>query len=552
MKKRNWFLSAILCCLALSGCGGGSASPTSGSSGGSSGGNTGSSNTNLSVSVSGLSSGQSVTLQAQSTNTVSLTVTANGTFYFPQNINDANSSSVGGTNAINVSVSSQPSTEQCVVEPPATGIVLNSTVPVACSVPSKAPPYSVMSSFPGGSAFVITNPKVLPVFLTGAASENTDLVFLQQLVVSQYWGALNEYGVHNGTVESALYESVPSTLSTGSVDDSQIKSALESSMPSWGATLDSSTVVVVFLPSGTSYSPDVAQGEPVNAFADHGQITVNGTPVQFVAIPGQVNRPYYIAEYLVDAVTNPGGGGTNMSLSRGYVEAANDPERYDLTAYLSSNDPGVNRPYQEYIELGDACFGIAPSESDITLPNGSEGLNEIWSNSGAANAYSSGNYGYCQPSYGEAVDYSSSSDKASISSVRFGHTFTDTALVIPAGSSTTVTISAWGTDAYSGVSRPWSLTVNPEVFYTTGTAAPEDCSSGTPDYYPGYVPSECANAPSVSVSPNGSGSVTTGTTFKVTITMPSTAEPGLWSILLSGTDGGTEQPLLVTNASTWQ
>ena len=540
-------------CLLLSGCGGGGGSAGSSSTTGSGSGSGSSTSPNLSINVSGLSSGQSVSVEAQSDNSSSITASSNGVFGFPQQINDAGTNGV--TNQITVTFSSQPTNETCVVEPPATGITLNSTVPVACSVPVNAPTYPTIGGFSGGSVSVIAQPKVLPVFLTSAPSENTDLVFLQQLVVSHYWSALAEYGVDSGTVESALYESAPTTLSTGPVSDSMIKAALTANGPSWGATLDPSTVMVVFLPAGTSYSPDFLQGEPDNAPADHGQVTINGNTIQFVAIPAQANHPYYIAEYLIDAVTNPGGGGTSMASSNGFVEMSSDPERYALTGYLDTYGAAgaaVARPYQEYVELGDACFGLAAPESDITLPSSSTGLNEIWSNSGAASAYSAGNYGYCRPSFGENVDYSSSSDESTVSASRFGHTFTDKALVVPAGSSTTVTVTAWGTNTNNGVSSPWTLTVNPEVFYTSGNAVPSECFSGMPDFNPAYAPAACTNAPSVSVTPNGSASVVNGDTFKVTITMPSTAEPGLWSILLSGTDGGTEQPILVTNASTWQ
>ncbi len=550
MRRTHFCCAIVLAVIAsvLGGCGGSSGSSASGGTTGGSG--SGSSTTNLSVKVSGLNSGETVTLQAKSDNSSSLTADANGTFYFPQNINNAGTN--GATNGISVTVSTEPIGEQCLVEAPSTGITLDSTVPVVCSTPVTISKYATLEAFPGSSAQVIANPKVLPVFFTGAANENTDLVFLQQLVVSQYWGALSEYGVNNGTVESALYETPPSGLSSGKLDDAQIKSALQVSASTWGATFDTSTIIVAFLPSGTSYMPDVSQGEPENAAADHGQITVNGTAVQFVAITGGSDYEWVIAEFLIDAATNPGGGGTDMSASRGYVEMSPDPERYGLTAYLDGHSSAIGHPYQEYVELGSSCFAVAPAESDLTLANG-QYLEQIWSNKAAAQANASGNQGYCQPSYGELVNYSSSSDASTVTASRFGRTFKDNALVVPAGSSTTVTVTAWGVASDgNGGQAPWSLTVNPEVFYVSGTAAPSDCSSGTPDYRSYAVASACSNAPSVSVNPNGSSTVSNGDMFKVTITMPSTAEPGLWSILLSGNDGGTEQPILVTNATTWQ
>ena len=457
----------------------------------------------------------------------------------------------GATNAINVTVSAQPSNgESCLVEVPATGITLNSTVPVLCSTPVKPGAYPNIGAFPGATATVVAHPKIVPIFLSGATNENTDLVFEQQLVVSQYWGALSEYGVHNGVVESALYPTAPSTLASGTVYGGEIKSAIEASN-AWGAPVDSSTILVVVLPNGTTYLPDTAQGEPASAEADHGQVNINGTNVQFVAIPGATNHEYVIAEYLIDAVTNPGGSGDDKAGSLGYVEMSPNPETYAQSLYFDPQSSGVAHPIQEFVELGDACYGIAPAESDLTLSSG-ESLFAIWSNTAAAQAYSSGNYGYCQPAFGELVDYSGSNASGTITATRFGHTFSDQALIVTPGNTATVNVTAWG--QYHGANNTpgtWTLTVNPEVFYTSGTAAPVDCSAGTPDYE-FLVPAACSNAPVISVSPNGSASVANGDTFKVTVTMPSTAEPGLWSILLSGTDGGTEQPILVTNASTWQ
>lgn len=405
--------------------------------------------------------------------------------------------------------------------------------------------YAQLGAFPGVSkAQVIASPQIVPVFLSGSANENTDLTFLQQLVVSQYWGALAEYGVGNGTVETALYPTAPSSLTGSAVDDAEIRSAIQSAN-AWGAKLTSSTVVVVFLPSSvTSYQATTAQGEPWDAIGDHGQLTINGVTFQFEAVLTRSGgtEQAETAEYLVDAVTNSGGGGADMAGSTGYVEATTNQESFDGMLYnspQSSTGTPNNHLGQEFVELGNACNAFAPAESDLTLPSYVQ-LNAIWSNAKASQQYAAGNYGYCQAPYGEEVDYPSSSAAQTVSATRFGHTFSDEALVVAPGGSTTVTMTAWGVNQANGLSNPWSLTVNPEVWYTSGTAAPVDCSSGTAAYESWLTPAACANAPTVSVSPNGGAKISNGDTFKVTITMPSTAEPGLWSILLSGNDGGTE------------
>lgn len=220
----------------------------------------------------------------------------------------------------------------------------------------------------------------------------------------------------------------------------------------------------------------------------------------------------------------------------------------------------VEHDDQEFVELGNACDGVAPAESDLALPSGIC-LNEIRSNSGASQAYASGNCGYCQPAFGETVDYSSSTDASTVTATRFGQTFDDQALVLSPGGSTTITVTAWGQEVGNGTTQPWLFSVNPEVMYTSATAAPVDCSTSTQDYESFLVPSACANAPGIAVVSNSATrdtnnptayDVTDGDSFAVTIRMPATGEPGLRSILLSGTDGGTESPILVTNGTTWQ
>jgi len=564
MKKNSLFLVLIGLSLALSGCGGGGG-PSSSNSRGSGLPNIPQSSANVSLSVSGLSSGASVTVQAtdslSSTSEVA-TANANGTISF-SNAFQTNTP-LGATARLTFSVATQPSNgEQCVVSPLYSNASQTNgawafspnVIDVSCSTPVKPNAYPTIGTFSAKvSAKVIASPVAVPVFLSGSANENANLTFLQQLVVSQYWGALSEYGVGNGTVSNALYPTAPSSLSSGSVSDVQIRNAIISAN-AWNATLNSNTVLVVFMPSGVTYAPNPAEGEPAYADGDHGQISVNGVNIQFVAIFTLTGSTevQQIAQYLVDAVTNPGGGGPNMASSTGFVEMSPNPDSFVSTVY---NNPylgyaDINHLGQEFIELGNACDAAAPAESDLTLPSGSY-LFAIWSNSTASSDYAAGNYGYCRPPFGEMVDYSTSSDAGYVSATRFGQVFTDQALIIPPGSSTSVTVTAWGSSSANGSTQAWTLTVSPEVFYTSGTAVPVDCSPGTFDYQPGLVSSACSGAPSITVSPNGSQSVSNGNTFKVTITMPSTAEPGLWSILLSGTDGGTEQPILVTNATTWQ
>lgn len=564
MRSANVMVVGVLAGL-LSACGGGGGGGTGGAGGASGSGNpsfTGS--FKLTVNTTGLAAGESYVIQdSASAISVSdtMTVAQNGAASFASTLyTEDNQQAV----AVSVSITQQPADgSECVIQPTSNGpyqgdgppVTSNGDLNVSCGkYPAVTPvAYPQIAPLPGGSsAEVIASPQVIPIFFTNSTNVTTYQTFLQQLLASQYWGALKEYGVSAGTLETAVNAS---TTWPASVTDAQVRSAITSNN-AWGASLNSSTVLVLFLPAGTSYVPDPANGEAGSAVAEHGQISVNSVSVQFVVAPaddesgGAPQGFGVIAKYLVNAVTNPGGGGPNIGTSAGYVEATASPD------WWSGYGSILGYPwYGHYIdlvesrELASACSSTAPAESDITLPSGfTAGLPGIWSNKAAA---ADSAYTYCgRAPYGVVAQYPTGS---TATATRFGHTFADTALIIPAGGSASISLTAWSASqtVASNNNEPYfPLAVNPnkDWVYISGTAAPVDCQAGDSGV--------CANMPSFTLTPvqsangqtasNCCSETANGDTFTVQITMPATAEPGLWVMYVG------DQPIAVANAATWQ
>lgn len=558
MRALNVMVVGVLAGL-LSACGGGG----SGGSGGA-GGPSMTGQFKLTVNTTGLASGESFIIQDSASAisvSDSMTVSQNGAASFPSTLyTEDNLQAV----SVSVTITQQPADgAQCVIQPTSNGayqgdgppVTSNGELNVSCGkYPAVTPvAYSQEGAFPGvTSAQVIASPKVVPIFFSNSSNVGTYQTFLQQLVASEYWSALKEYGISASTMETA----VNSTTSwPASVNDSQVQGLITSNN-AWGAPVDSSTVLVLFMPAGSSYVPTPSSGEYGKATAEHGQVTLGSTAVQYVLVPadnqagGAPEQFGVLAEYLIGAVTNPGGGGPNIGNSAGYVEASSNPD------WSFGSDSLLGYPwYSPYAqleasrEIGSACSSNAPTESDITLPSGYNGaLPGIWSNKAAAADTS---YTYCgrQP-YGVVAQYPVGS---TVTATRFGHTFTDTALVIPAGGSATVTLTAWSTSDKIASNNnapyfPLANNANKDWVYISGTAAPQDCEPGDSGV--------CANMPTWTLTPvtsangqtaaNCCSQTANGDTFTLQVTMPSTAEPGLWVMYIG------DQPIAVANAATWQ
>ncbi|MHB1539707.1 MAG: hypothetical protein ACYCYH_00155 [Steroidobacteraceae bacterium] len=532
----------------------------------------------LALKVQGLNTGQSFVIAVNATGgeTISLsgTVTANGTYSVPgvfylDTLPATNSSGI----SVSTPVTTQPadgtqcqviaqlgtnSPDQILVDPTA-GSTL--TLPVLCSTYPAVTPVAneQLVPFPGVTAKVIAAPQVAPVFFSGSTDTNDYEVFLQQIVTSQYWSALQEYGVGNGTTDTAV---VADTTWPSAVTESAIEKTIVSN-DAWGAPITSSTVLVLFLPQGTLYEPSSADQSvacllpSTNNCSIRGQVTIGGTPVQFIAMQpdtqnnGDLQYPMLL-QHLIDAVTNPGGGAGNVAGDEGYVEASKNPDWYvGINTYLPQNQ----------LEVGNACLATAPVESDLTLTGDPStgnftNLDLPYSNKAAA---ANTTYNYCaQAPYGLVANWSTTPAAQSVTATRFGHPVSDEALVLAPGQSTTVKMTAWQAsptlDIASGGQPFFPLHVNTNAtwFYITGTNAPVLCQNDKPEQI-------CADAPSFSlkaistvtpVTQNGGSFYSTtavnGNTYNLTVTASATAEPGMWVMYIG------QQPIAVTNASTWQ
>lgn len=605
MSRSLHIFSAVALCAVLAGCGGGGGStgiPTgsgsgasgSGSGSGSSSGQTGitwsgtggktlsSGNTEyqLALTVTGLNIGQSFVIEVNATGgesvTLTGTVTANGTYQVPGVFYDTVQGSTSPI-AVNVSVpvTTQPAdgtkcqviaqmqtggTEQLAISP-AGGTL---TLPVTCAnYPASTPlANEQLIPFPSVTAKVIASPVVAPVFFTGSTDTNDYETFLQQVVTSQYWSALQAYGVGNGSTDTAI---TASTSWPSTVTETDIANAIVSNN-AWGAPITSSTVLVIFLPQGTLYETSAADqtdaclNASTNNCSIRGQVTVGGVPVQFIAMQadtqnnGNLQYPA-LAQHLIDAVTNPGGGEGDVAGDEGLVEAKSNPDWY---VGINTYNP------QNQLEVGNACASYAPVESDLTLTGDPAmgnltNLMQPYVNSAAA---ASTTYDYCgRTPYGAMADWSTTVAAQSVTATRFGHPVSDEALVLAPGQSTTVKMTAWQATPVLADGQPYftlPTNYNQDWYYITGTNSPVHCENGGPDAI-------CADAPSFTLTtvsavtpafqgsdPNPTnptqGAITSvnGDTYNLTVTASTTAEPGMWVMYVGG------QPIAVTNASTWQ
>ncbi len=592
-------LLAVALSAVLAGCGGGGSGTTapgngSGASGSGSSGSTstsgiawtgnkgqvmsnGQSEYQLAIDVSGLNTGQSfvIDVNASGGETITLTgtVTADGTYQVPGVFYV---DTTGGTSQVAVNVAMPVTTQpadgtKCQViaqlngnylaEDPTSGGTL--TLPVVCgNYPASTPVADEqLTPFPGTTAQVIASPQVAPVFFSGSTNSNDYETFLQQVVTSQYWSALQEYGVGNGTTGTAI---TAATTWPSAVTESDIEQAIVSNN-AWGAPITNSTVLVLFLPQGTVYETSSAdQTEDcllpsTDNCSVRGQVTIGSTPVQFIAMQadtqnnGNLQYPALL-QHLVNAVTNPGGGAGAVAGDEGYVEAVKNPDWY----------VGINTYFPEnQLEVGNACLMNAPVESDLTLtgdPSTGNLTNLYLPYSNKAAAADTA-YQYCgRTPYGALADWSTTTAAQSVTATRFGHPVTDEALVLAPGQSTTLKMTAWQASTLTAGQPYFTLLTNynQDWYYITGTNAPVHCEKGGPE-------SICANAPSFSLKavstvtpvfqgtdPNGSNPASAqitsvnGDTYDLTVTASATAEPGMWVMYIGG------QPIAVTNASTWQ
>ena len=512
------------------------------------------------LTVTGLASGQSVSV-SDGTNT--LTESSNGTFNFPGLANASeNGAAVNPT--VSFSITGATGGATCSLSgggagannPSATGY---ETSALCSKYPAVSPAIPKVTTMPGvsGTAQVIASPTIVPVYIsTGSmatGNEANDAAFLSQLVSSQEWGLLSQYGVGTATVDAALtvnpgpwsqYHGVtPSDLSTMAQD-----------IQSQGVTLTTSTVLVVYLPPtiavnpagtyGTGYTGTVAVGSVDIPFA---LVTDNSSNGQYIA----ADSVYWMAEAgIVNDVTNVN--------SNGYAWTSANPDLWLGTSVTQQSTAFENDATS--IGVGTVC--MSADGGIMKAPDISTGdIVTIWSQADA-----NAGRNPCQPN-ADSFDTTQSNPTVTLSDsstpfvgiVAQGTTAvtgtlgavsrTDQAIVVAPGKSVTVQAQVFTTAAVQDMAASVNV-----VSYISG-ADTGNCSFQTAG---GVQPIAGLCTPLVSVSavknvtrPSATG-VNNGDTIEFTVTASSTAFKGMYVLAVQLGNESVATPIGVTNGTTWQ
>ena len=513
------------------------------------------------LTVTGLASGQSVSV-SDGTNT--LTESSDGTFNFPGLANASeNGAPVDPTVAFSITATTGGAT--CSLSgggagannPSATGY---ETSALCAKYPAVSPAMPKVTTAPGVSrtAQVIASPTIVPVYIsTGSLAtdnEANDATFLSQLVNSQEWGLLSQYGVGAATVDAAVTVNPGSWSQYYGVQKTDV-STIAQDVQSQGVTLTASTVLVIYLPptigldsagtGQTGYTGTVAVGGTNVPFA---LVTDNSTNGQYIA----ADSVYWMAEAgIVNDVSNADGNG--------YAWMSANPDLW-LGTSVTLQDTAFENDATT-VGIGTLCMS-GDGAGPLQAPDISTGdIVPIWSQTDA-----NAGRNPCQPN----ADYYDTTQ--SDPTVTLSDSNTPFVGVVAQGT-TTVTGTLGGisrTDQAIVLAPGQSVTVQAQVFTT---AAVQDmpvragvlsyisgldtggCSFASPG---GVQPWACSSAPLISVSavknvtrPNASG-VNNGDIIEFTVTASSTPIKGMYVIAVMLGNEQVATPLAVTNGSTWQ
>ncbi len=514
------------------------------------------------VTVTGLAAGQSVTV---SDGPATLTETANGTYTFP-GLSNASEAGAAVNPTVTFSITATTGGATCSLSGGgATAGQAPSATAYAPSVlcapyPAVKPQLPKVTTMPGasGTAQVIASPTIVPVYIsTGSlatGNEANDATYLNQLVNSQEWGLLSQYGVGAATVDATVTVNPGSWSQYHGVTPSDL-STIAQDVQSQGVTLTPDTVLVIYLPPtvavnppgtyGTGYTGTVASGSTQVPFA---LVTDDSTNGQYIA----ADSVYWMAEAeLVNDVTGANG--------QGYAWMSSNPDLWLGTSVTQQNTSFENDATN--IGVGTVCMsvdGAGPLQAtDISTGD----IFAIWSQQDATAGRNP-----CQPN----ADYYDTTQ--SNPTVTLSDSSTPFVGVVPQGT-TAVTGTLAGvsrTDQAIVVAPGQSVTVQAQVF-TTGPVQDMmarasvlsyisgvdtgGCSFGSPG---GVQPWACSSAPLVTVSavknvtrPNAMG-VNNGDTIEFTITASSTPFKGMYIVGVMLGNENVATPLAVTNGTTWQ
>jgi hypothetical protein len=513
------------------------------------------------LTVTGLASGQSVSVSdGQST----LTESANGTYTFPGLVNGTEAgAAVNPTVTFSVTATTGGATCSLSGGGVTAGQAPSPTAyapSVLCAkYPAVNPGLPKITTMPGasGTAQVIASPTIVPVYIsTGSlatGNEANDATYLNQLVNSQEWGLLGQYGVGTATVDAAVTVNPGAWSQYHAVTPSDL-STIAQDVESQGDTLSASTVLVIYLPPtvgvdpagtyGTGYAGTVAFGSTNVPFA---LVTDNSANGQYIA----ADSVYWMAEAeLVNDVT--GGNG------QGYAWMSSNPDLW-LGTSVTLQDTAFNADVTN-VGIGTVC--MSADGGIMKAPDISTGdIVTIWSQADA-----NAGRNPCQPN-ADSFDTTQSNPTVTLSdsSTPFvgieaqGTTAvtgtlgavsrTDQAIVVAPGKSVTVQAQVFTTAAVQDMAASVNV-----VSYISG-ADTGNCSYQTAG---GVQPIAGLCTPLVSVSavknvtrPSATG-VNNGDTIEFTVTASSTAFKGMYVLAVQLGNESVATPIGVTNGTTWQ
>ena len=508
------------------------------------------------LTVTGLASGQSVSV---SDGSATLAESSNGTFDFPTLQNGTQNGGVVPPTAT-FSITATTGGAACSLSG-GTALTTPYAVTALCSkYPAVNPGLPKVTTMPGvsGTAQVIASPTIVPVYIsTGSlatGNESNDATYLSQLVNSQEWALLSQYGVGTATVDAAVTVNPGAWSQYHGVTPSDL-STIARDVESQGVTLTSSTVLVVYLPPtvgvnpagtyGTGYTGTVAVSSTNVPFA---LITDNSTNGQYIA----ADSVYWTAEVeLVNGVTGANG--------QGYAWMSSNPDFW-LGTSVTLQDTAFNADATTD-GIGTLCMsvdGAGPLQAaDISTGD----IFPIWSQTDA-----NAGRNPCQPNAdfydntqpNPTVTLSNSSTPfvgivaqgtTAVTGTLGAVSRTDQAIVVAPGKSVTVQAQVFTTAAVQ------DMIARPSVMSYISGVDTGGCSFGSPG---GVQPWACSGAPLISIGtvknltrPNAAG-VNNGDTVEFTITASSTPFKGMYVIVVQFGNETVATPIAVTNGTTWQ
>ena len=567
-------LSVILAALAavsLAACGGGGGSGSSGSTTG--GGNsTGSGGTTQLAScttttyndavdsgvapcltVTGLASGQSVSV-SDGTNT--LTESSNGTINFPTIDNGTQNGGVVPPSAT-FSITATTGGATCSLSGGTASTTPYAVTALCAKYPAVSPATPKITTMPGasGTAQVITSPTIMPVFIsTGSlatGNESNDATYLSQLVSSQEWALLSQYGVGTATVDAAVTVNPGSWSQYHTVTKADLSTIVQG-VAAQGVTLTPSSVLVVYLPPTVAVSPTIAGGTGYT-----GTIASGSTNVPFALVTDDSTNRQYIANSSVYWEAEAGiVSDTTNAAGNGYAWMSANPDLWlGASVDYASGVDGEYNGGATNIGIGTVCMGLSAPIQATDISTGD--IMPIWSQSDAAAGRDP-----CQPQVvmtynpdgtqsGTQVELSDptapfmgvvTQGTTAVTGTLGGVARTDQAIVVAPGKS--VTVQA---EVYSTQPIPDMAAYQPSVqsYINADGVVSQAAQLGQPRIT--ISPVKNLTRPNASTS-GSTVAVNNGDTIEFTITASSTPFKGMYIVMLNN----WPVPIAVTNGTTWE